>query len=175
MKHALTKRAAILAFALATLAAGHARSEEMVIEGVQLSRDFECDGHDVVVGGQGNTIKLLGTCGDVRVIGSDHKIEFENLKSLSVVGVKIALTGGKVGALALDVSENTVKATVGAADGPAEVRIFGADQKSELRFASAAVVTVGGASNALTYDTDKGVKAPTISALGVDLKIARKK
>lgn len=161
-------------FALTALTAAPAFAEDIVIEGVQLSRDFECSGQNVVIAGQGNTIALTGECGAVQVIGADHKVTFETAQALQVNGASIAATGGKVGALAVDVAGNHVKATVASTDAPAEVRIFGAEQKSELTFAGAAKVTVGGASNELVWSTDSGVKPPSISTVGVDLRIRKK-
>ncbi|WP_020178813.1 DUF3060 domain-containing protein [Methylopila sp. M107] len=169
MKTAFASTIAALALTATPALAGG-----IVIEGVRISREVDCGGQDVVIAGQGNTIALTGACGAVQVMGSDHKVTFESAKALQVAGASIAATGGKVEALAVDVTDNTVKATVASSHEPAEVRIFGADQKSELRFESAAAVTVGGAANELVWTADKGVKPPSISSLGVDLKITRK-
>lgn len=168
MKHALA--ISLLSVALASPAI----AEPTILEGVNLSRDVDCAGQDVVIAGQGNEIALTGSCGAVKVIGADHKVTFEKARSLEVSGASITVSGGSLEALALDVSENAVKATIASAGAPAEVRIFGAEQKSELRFASAATVVVGGYGNALDWSVDSGVKPPAISASGVDHKIKRR-
>ncbi len=168
------KRASAFAVVSILLAAGPALAEDVAIDGVQVSRDIDCEGQNVVIAGQGNTISLKGRCGAVQVTGADHRVTFEAAAALQVTGAAITATGGEVGALAVDVTDNVVKATVTSSDAPAEVRIFGADQKSELSFAGPAKVTVGGASNELVWAVDGGVKPPSISAVGVDLRIRKK-
>lgn len=106
----------VLAAAIILLPAS-AFAEEIQVEGVRISRDFACDGQDVVIAGQGNTVELKGRCGTIKVIGTDHKVTFDDARALVVSGMSNAATGGAVASLAVEVTQNAVKATLKQVEG----------------------------------------------------------
>lgn len=144
------------------------------MEGVRMSRDFACDGQDVVVSGQGNMVELKGPCGMVKVIGVGHKVTFDDAQGLIVSGMSNATTGGVVASLSVEVTQNVVKATLKPVEGSAEVAISGADQKVDLVVAGPTKVTVEGSANVLSWTSEAGVKAPTISTSGIDNHVTRR-
>lgn len=163
----------VIATALVIVSAT-AFADEITVEGVQMSRDFACDGQDVVVAGQGNTVELTGRCGDIKVVGADHKVRFDEAKSLAVSGMSIKATGGETGALLVESHKNTVQAKLKSESTPVEVSVSGAEQNVLLTVGSAAKIDVQGANNELTWTAENGVKAPAISTSGIGNKISKK-
>jgi hypothetical protein len=156
------------------IAPAAAFAEEITVEGVQMSRDFTCDGQDVTIAGQGNSVELTGRCGDIKVVGADHKVRFDEAKSLAVSGMSIDATGGETGALLVELHKNKVKAKLKSDSAPAEASISGADQDVSLTVGSAAKIDVQGSKNELTWTAENGVKAPAISTSGIGNKISKK-
>ncbi|WP_083269571.1 DUF3060 domain-containing protein [Bosea vaviloviae] len=163
----------LLAAAIVLLPAS-AFAEEIRVEGVRMSRDFACDGQDVVISGQGNMVELKGRCGMVKVIGVDHKVSFDDAQGLIVSGMSNVATGGVVASLSVEVTQNVVKATLKPVEGSAEVAVSGADQKVDLVVAGPTKVTVEGSANVLSWTSEAGVKAPTISTSGIDNRVTRR-
>lgn len=151
-----------------------ASADEISIEGVQMSRDFACDGQNVVIAGQGNTVELTGRCGDVKVIGTDHAVRFDEAKSLVVSGASNKATGGEIGSLLVEVTNNKVQAKIKSITAPADVSVSGADQDVSLTVGSAAKINVHGSNNALSWTAENGIKAPAISTSGIGNKISKK-
>lgn len=149
-------------------------ADEITVEGVQMSRDFACDGQDVTIAGQGNSVELTGRCGEVKIIGADHKVRFDEAKSLAVSGMSIKATGGETGALLVELHKNTVQAKLKSDSAPAEASVSGADQNVSLTVGSAAKINVQGSQNELTWTAENGVKAPAISTSGIGNKISKK-
>lgn len=163
----------VIATALVIVPAA-AYADEITVEGVQMSRDFACDGQDVVIAGQGNTVELTGRCGDIKVIGADHKVRFDEAKSLAVSGMSIKATGGETGALLVELHKNTVQAKLKSDTAPAEASVSGADQTVSLTVGSAAKIEVQGSQNELSWTAENGVKAPAISTSGIGNKISKR-
>ena len=163
----------VVATLFAIVPAG-AFAEEITVEGVQMSRDFACEGQDVVIAGQGNTVELTGRCGDIKVVGADHKVRFDEAKSLAVSGMSIKATGGETGALLVELHKNTVQAKLKSDGAPADASVSGADQNVSLTVGSAAKFDVQGSMNALSWTAETGVKAPAISTSGIGNKISKK-
>lgn len=165
------KLAAFLApFALVVPAA----AAEIQVEGARMSRDFACeDGQDVAISGAGHKVVLTGRCGAINVHGSDHTLSFETAGELVVSGVANKVEGGTIGGLVVETAKNQVKATMKAAE-TAKVDVSGADQTLELTLAGATQIDVQGAKNAVTWQAESGVKAPSVSAGGVDNRISRR-
>lgn len=158
----------------AVIAPVAASAEEITVEGVQMSRDFACDGQNVIIAGQGNSVELTGRCGDIKVLGADHKVRFDEAKSLAVSGMSIKATGGETGALLVELHKNTVQAKLKSENAPAEVSVSGAEQDVSLTVGSAAKIDVQGSKNELTWTAENGVKAPAISTSGIGNKISKK-
>lgn len=150
-------------------------ADPITVDGVQMSRDFACDGgQDVIIAGQGNTVELTGRCGDVKVMGADHKIHFDQAKSLIVSGMSVEVTGGETGALLVDLHKNTVQAKLKSDTAPAEASVSGAEQKVALIVGSAAKIDVQGSKNELSWTAENGIKPPAISSAGIGNKISKK-
>lgn len=149
-------------------------ADEITVEGVQMSRDFACDGQDVIIAGQGNTVELTGRCGDIKVIGADHKVRFDESKSLAVSGMSNKATGGETGSLLVETHKNTVQAKLKSDSAPAKVSVSGADHNVSLTVGSAAKIDVQGSQNELSWTAENGIKAPAISASGIGNKISKK-
>jgi hypothetical protein len=163
----------VIATALVIVPAA-AFADEITVEGVQMSRDFSCEGQDVVIAGQGNTVELTGRCGDIKVIGADHNVRFDEAKSLAVSGMSNKAVGGEIGGLVVETHKNTVQAKLKSEGGPAEASVSGADQTVSLTVGSAAKIDVHGSQNELSWTAENGVKAPAISTSGIGNKISKK-
>jgi hypothetical protein len=164
----------VVVAAFVAIAPVSAFAEEIVVEGAQMSRDFACDGQDVTVAGLGNTVELTGRCGEVKILGADHKVRFDQAKSLAVSGMSIKATGGETGSLLVESHKNTVQAKLKSDSAPAEVSVSGADQTVSLTVGSAAKIDVQGSQNELSWIAENGVKDPAISASGIGNKISKK-
>lgn len=147
---------------------------EIRVEGAQMSRDFACeDGQDVEISGAGHKVVLTGRCGAVNVHGADHIVSFETARELAVSGVSNTVEGGATGGLVIETAKNKVKATVKAAE-TARIDVSGADQKLALTLAGPAQIEVQGAKNAVEWRAETGVKAPSVSAGGIENRISRR-
>ena len=151
-----------------------ANAAEIRVEGAQMSRDFACeDGQGVEISGAGHKIVLTGRCGAVSVHGADHVVSFETAKELAVSGVSNTVEGGTTGGLVVETAKNKVKATVKAAE-TAKIDVSGADQKLELTLAGPTQIEVQGAKNAVEWRAEAGIKAPSVSAGGIENRISRR-
>lgn len=165
----------LAAIAAATLAmTAGASAEDLEISGVGISRDLACaDGQSVVIAGADHKIVLEGRCGTVTVQGTGHALSFETADSLVVSGAENAIDGGTTGALRVEVTDNRVKTTVGPA-GTGRIDVSGADQTLELALAGPTRLTVKGSGHKVTWTAEPGVKAPSVSASGIDNAIRRR-
>ena len=151
-----------------------ASAAEIRVEGAQMSRDFACeDGQDVSISGAGHKVVLTGRCGAVNVHGADHTVTFEGAGNLVVSGVSNIVEGGTAGGLVVEVAQNKVKATVKAAE-TAKIDVSGADQVLELTLAGPTQVELQGVKNVVEWRAESGVKAPLVSAGGVENRISRR-
>lgn len=147
---------------------------EIRVEGAQMSRDFACeDGQDVSISGAGHKVVLTGRCGAVNVHGADHIVSFETARELAVSGVSNTVEGGTTGGLVVEVAQNKVKATLKAAEA-AKIDVSGADQALELTLAGPTQIEVQGVKNVVEWRAENGVKAPSVSAGGVENRISRR-
>uniref|UniRef100_A0A9E7ZR86 DUF3060 domain-containing protein n=1 Tax=Bosea sp. NBC_00436 TaxID=2969620 RepID=A0A9E7ZR86_9HYPH len=147
---------------------------EIRVEGAQMSRDFACeDGQDVEISGAGHKVVLTGRCGAIEVHGADHALSFETARELAVSGVSNTIEGGTTGGLVVETAKNQIRATVKAAE-TAKIDVSGADQKLELTLAGPTQIEVQGAKNIVEWRTETGVKAPSVSAGGIENRISRR-
>ncbi|WP_336810855.1 DUF3060 domain-containing protein [Bosea sp. MMO-172] len=151
-----------------------AYAAEIRVEGAQMSRDFTCeDGQYVAISGAGHKVVLTGRCGAVSVHGADHTLSFDTAGELVVSGVSNQIEGGTAGGLVVEVAQNKVKVTVKAAE-TAKIDVSGADQTLELTLAGPTQIEVQGAKNVVEWRAESGVKAPSVSAGGVENRISRR-
>ncbi len=167
-------KAKLAAFLAPFVLMAPAVAAEIRVEGAQMSRDFACeDGQDVSISGAGHKIVLTGRCGAVSVHGADHTVTFEGAGMLMVSGISNTVEGGTTGGLVVEVAQNKVKATVKAAE-TAKIDVSGADQALELTLAGPAQVELQGVKNVVEWRAESGVKAPSVSAGGVENRISRR-
>lgn len=151
-----------------------AYAAEIRVEGAQMSRDFACeDGQDVSISGAGHKVVLTGRCGAVSVHGADHVLSFEAAREITVSGIANKVEGGTTGGLTVETAKNQVKAMVKAAE-TAKIDVSGADQKLELTLAGPTQIEVQGAKNVVEWRAEAGVKAPSVSAGGIENRISRR-
>lgn len=151
-----------------------AYAAEIRVEGAQMSRDFACeDGQDVMISGVGHKVVLTGRCGAVSVHGADHVLSFETARELAVSGIANKVEGGTTGGLVVETAKNQVKAMVKAVE-TARIDVSGADQKLELTLAGPTQIEMQGAKNVVEWHAEAGVKAPSVSAGGIENRISRR-
>lgn len=147
---------------------------EIRVEGARMSRDFACEGgQDVMISGAGHKIVLTGRCGAVSVHGADHKLSFEAAGELVVSGIANRVEGGVAEGLVVETAKNQVQVTVKAAE-TAKIDVSGAEQRLELTLAGPAQIEIQGAKNAVEWRAEAGVKAPSVSATGIENRISRR-
>jgi predicted regulator of Ras-like GTPase activity (Roadblock/LC7/MglB family) len=167
-------KAQFAAFLAPMILIAPASAAEIRVEGSQMSRDFACeDGQDVMIAGAGHKVVLTGRCGAVSVQGADHTLSFEAAGELVVSGVSNIVEGGTTGGLVVETAKNKVKATMKAAE-TARIDVSGADQTLELMLAGPTQIEVQGAKNAVAWRAEAGVKAPSVSASGIENRISRR-
>ncbi len=167
-------KAKLAAFLALMILIAPASAAEIRVEGAQMSRDFACeDGQDVSISGAGHKVVLTGRCGAVNVHGADHIVSFETAREIAVSGIANTVEGGTTGGLVVETAKNKVKATVKAAE-TAKIDVSGADQKLELTLAGPTQIEVQGAKNAVEWRAEAGIKAPSVSAGGVENRISRR-
>lgn len=151
-----------------------ASAAEIRVEGAGMSRDFACeDGQDVMIAGAEHKVVLTGRCGAVSVHGAGHSLSFEAAKALAVSGISNTVEGGSAGSLVVESVKNRVKATVKGAE-TGMIDVSGAEHRLELTLAGPAQIEVQGAKNVVEWRAEEGVKAPSVSASGIDNKVSRR-
>ncbi|WP_019906215.1 DUF3060 domain-containing protein [Methylobacterium sp. 77] len=154
--------------------ASPAQAEELLVEGVGLSRDVDCGGRDVGVYGAENAIALTGDCKQIVVHGSTHTVSFEKATALAISGANHKVTGGTVQQLTVAVSGNTVTATMGGVGVPGKLEMTGAGNRADLILAGPAAFSVSGADHVVEWSRKDGVPNPEVNAMGVKNTIRRK-
>ncbi len=150
-----------------------AKPEEVVIEGVGLTRTVPCDGLDVGVYGANNQIDLTGTCGQVVVHGDGHTVHVEDANTIAISGIGHTVNADKVATLSVDTTENTVNATIESADDQATVSINGAEQTANLTLKSKATIDVQGTEQVVNWELAEGAPEPRIDIGGIDNAVNR--
>ncbi|KQT46044.1 hypothetical protein ASG47_13995 [Devosia sp. Leaf420] len=150
-----------------------AKPEEVVIEGVGLTRTVPCDGLDVGIYGADNQIDLTGTCGQVVVHGDGHTVHVEDAATIAISGIGHTVNADKVSTLSIDTTENTVNATMDAADDAAKVSINGAEQTANLTLKSKTTIDVQGTEQVVNWDLGEGAPEPRIDIGGIDNAVNR--
>lgn len=151
-----------------------AQADELLIEGVGLSRDVDCSGRDVGVYGAENTIVLTGDCKRIVVHGSAHTVSFHKTTALALSGADHKVTGGAVQQLTVSVSGNTVTATMGGLGMPGQLEVTGAGNRADLILAGPATFDVSGADHVVEWSRKDGVPNPEVNARGVKNTLRRK-
>jgi hypothetical protein len=168
-----------IALLAAVSASAHAQTteatapEEVVIEGVGLSRNVPCDGLDIGIYGADNTIELTGECGAVVVHGDGHTVTIDKAAALTVSGIGHTVNASSLAALAIETTENVVTATIASDSAPAQVSVNGADQTANLTLASQATIVVGGTGQTVNWELAEGAPEPRIDMGGIDNAVNR--
>ncbi|KHN49714.1 DUF3060 domain-containing protein [Pectobacterium fontis] len=140
------------------------------LEGIGLTRDIPCNGNDVTISGNSNHIVLTGQCGNISVMGSEHKVTFDSATSLTVTGAEIDVTGQSTGDLIVATYKNTIRTHIIAGNKPAKVNVTGTEHQIDLDFKGPAVVSFNGISNQLSW----GGAEPRLSSSGANNVIKQK-
>ena len=168
-----------IAFLAAASASAYAQSseatapEEVVIEGVGLSRNVPCEGLDIGIYGAGNTIELTGDCGTVVVHGDGHTVSIEKAAAVTVSGIGHTVNADSLAALAIETTENVVTATMVSDAALAKVSVYGADQVANLTLASETAIDVGGTGQTINWELAEGAPEPRIDMGGIDNAVNR--
>ncbi|SMQ71185.1 Protein of unknown function [Devosia lucknowensis] len=163
-----------LALLLAMPVAAHAQTaetqdaDEVVIEGVSLSRDIPCEGQNIGIYGADNRIHLTGNCGKVIVHGDGHEVSIEKAVELAVSGAGHVVNAGHLAKLVVDTAGNTVNATMASDGADAQVEIAGAEQVLNLDLASATDISINGTEQVLNWSLADGAPEPRIDMGGID-------
>ncbi len=173
--------ALVLAAVLALPVLAHAQpteapeKDELVIEGIGLSRDIPCEGQNIGIYGADNDITLTGDCGSVIVHGSGHEVSLEEARELVVSGADHTVFAQSVTTLSVDTTGHTITATMaaGAPATPAQVRVNGADQTLNLTLAAETHIAVEGTEQVINWSLAEGAPEPRIEAGGIDNAINR--
>lgn len=142
--------------------------EEVVIEGIGLSRTVPCNGLDVGVYGADNQIDLTGTCGKVVVHGASHTVHVENAAAIAISGTDHTVNAEKVATLSIGTAGNTVNATIASDATPATIAINGAEQTANLTLASQATIDIQGTGQVVNWSLSDGAPEPRIDIGGID-------
>lgn len=144
------------------------KKDEIVIEGVGLSRDVSCDGKNIGIYGAENKINLTGDCGKVIVHGASHTVSVESARELVVSGSELTINADHVAKLTVDTANNTVNATVKSDADPSAVLATGAQQTLNLTLASATTIDIEGASIVVNWTAKDGAPDPTVNIGGIN-------
>lgn len=167
------------AFLLALPLAAHAQSgdvvekDEVVIEGIGLSRDVPCDGQSIGIYGADNSIHLTGDCADVVVHGDSHQVTIDQAKTLSITGADHTVNAESLAALSVDTSQSTVNATMNGHDSAAQVAVGGAEHTLNLTLASQTNIAVNGTEQVINWTLAENAPEPRIDVGGIDNAVNR--
>lgn len=168
-----------IALLLAAPLAAHAQTienpaaEELVIEGVNLTRDVACNGQNVGIYGASNQVALTGVCGMVILHGDSHVLILEQAEHLAITGAGHKVDAESLAGLDVGVADNTVTATIAAQAKPAVVSVNGAGHALALTLASHAELGIDGTNHVVDWSLAEGTPEPAISLGGIDNAVNR--
>ncbi|KTS78697.1 hypothetical protein NS274_05975 [Pseudomonas oryzihabitans] len=147
-----------------------AAGEPIEIEGLNLTRTLDCQGRDVSLSGEGNTLTLKGQCGEVTVYGSHHRLIVDSVRSLSIHGLgSVTTVKGAVAQLSIGGGYQQVQASVrGDSEGLAKVDAYGYGARARLTLLSQADIAVGGSNQQVYWSRAAGVAEPKTLVSGAD-------
>jgi len=144
--------------------------EPIEIEGMNLARTLDCEGRDVSLSGEGNTLTLKGQCGEVSVYGSHHRLVLDSARALDIHGLgSVTTVKGSVAKLSIGGGYQQVQANVrGGSEGLAKVDAYGYGARARLTLLSQADVAVGGSNQQVYWSRAAGVAEPKTLVSGAD-------
>lgn len=168
-----------LALVLALPIAAHAQTseieptethdtDEVIIEGVGLSRDIPCEGENIGVYGVGNQIHLTGACGKVIVHGDGHAVSVEKAIEILVSGADHTVNADWVSKLGVETAGHTVNATLSTDSASAQVHVDGAEQTLNLFLTSATDIDIEGTEQVVNWSLAGDAPEPHIDMSGID-------
>ena len=138
-----------------------AAADPIDIEGMNITRILDCEGRDVSLSGEGNTLTLKGQCGEVSVYGSHHRLVLDSARALTIHGLgSVTTVRGAVASLSIGGGYQQVQANVRGSDGLAKVDAYGYGAKARLTLLSQADIAVGGSSQQVYWSRAAGVAEP---------------
>ncbi|MDT3718146.1 DUF3060 domain-containing protein [Pseudomonas oryzihabitans] len=145
-------------------------AEPIEIEGLNLTRTLDCQGRDVSLSGEGNTLTLKGLCGEVAVYGSHHRLMVDSAQTLAIHGLgSVTTVKGSVANLSIGGGYQQVQANVRAgSEGLAKVDAYGYGAKARLTLLSPADIAVGGSNQQVYWSRAAGVAEPKTLVSGAD-------
>jgi len=144
--------------------------EPIEIEGMNVTRTLDCEGRDVSLSGEGNTLTLKGQCGEVSVYGSHHRLVLDSARALDIHGLgSVTTVKGSVAKLSIGGGYQQVQANVrGGSEGLAKVDAYGYGARARLTLLSQADVAVGGSNQQVYWSRAAGVAEPKTLVSGAD-------
>lgn len=145
-------------------------AEPIEIEGLNLTRTLDCQGRDVSLSGEGNTLTLKGQCGEVAIYGSHHRLMVDSAQTLAIHGLgSVTTVKGSVANLSIGGGYQQVQANVRAgSEGLAKVDAYGYGAKARLTLLSPADIAVGGSNQQVYWSRAAGVAEPKTLVSGAD-------
>lgn len=147
--------------------------DELVIEGISLSRDIPCDGQNVGIYGAGNKINLTGDCGTVIVHGSTHEVRVEQAKEIMISGADHTVFADTTSSLLVETTGHVVTANMATDAGSAQVSVNGAEQTLNLSLSSETDISIEGTEQVVNYELTEGAPEPKINVGGIDNTVNR--
>lgn len=147
--------------------------DELVIEGISLSRDIPCDGRNVGIYGASNKINLTGDCATVLVHGSTHEVRVEQAKEIIISGADHTVFANATSSLLLETTGHVVTANMIANPAPAQVRVNGAEQTLNLTLSSETEIAIEGTEQVVNYELADSAPEPRINIGGIDNTVNR--
>ena len=140
------------------------------IEGLNLTRTLDCQGRDVSLSGEGNTLTLKGQCGEVSIYGSHHRLVLDSARALNIHGLgSVTTVKGAVARLSIGGGYQQVQANVRAGgEGLAKVDAYGYGAQARLTLLSPADIEVGGSNQQVYWSRAAGVAEPKTLVSGAD-------
>lgn len=149
--------------------------DELVIEGIGLSRDIPCEGQNIGIYGAENEITLTGDCGTVIVHGSSHEVTLDQARELVVSGADHTIFADAVATLSVDTTGHVITAAMaaGAPATPAQVRVNGAEQTLNLTLTAETHIAVEGTDQVINWSLAEGAPEPRVEIGGIDNAVNR--
>lgn len=159
----------LLVAPLVVHAEASAAGEPLDIEGLNITRTVDCQGQDVSLSGEGNTLTLKGQCGEVTVYGSHHRLVLDSAQALNINGLgSVTTVKGAVARLSIGGGYQQVQANVRGSEGLAKVDAYGYGAKARLTLLSPANIAVGGSNQQVYWSRAAGVAEPKTLVSGAD-------
>lgn len=163
----------ILTCATLCFSCAFALSDELEINGTNISRDVTCNSNDIGVYGAQNTVHIKGKCKTLTVHGAGHKVVFEDAHTLDISGADNQVSEGAAANVTIAVTGNIVDISLNSTENNAKLDVSGDKNTAKVALKSRASIEMSGSNNLVEWTKPDNIPDPDTSIYGADNRVQK--